>query len=213
MNNNYNLKHNVYGDIMFYYIIEVLTSLFIILTTFSIFNKKEITILEILILLFIFNISMFTIYLNLNIIYLLILSLIIIITYYLYKFLIDKDINKVLNDNNILINRGIINFNALITNKYTYDRLLYRLRKKGYNSPDKIDYCIKNGNDLIIFKKDSVTNYPISIIIDGKIIKDNLFSINRSIEWLDNKINNNNLLLKDINYAYYKNKDLYFITN
>ena len=213
MNNNYSLKHNVHGDIMFYYIIEVLTSLFILFSIYTIFNRKEITILEVLILLFIFNISMFTIYLNLNIIYLLILSLIIIITYYLYKFLIDKDINKVLNDNNILINRGIINFNALISNKYTYDKLLYRLRKKGYNNPLEVDYCIKTNNDLIIFKKDSVTNYPISIIIDGKIIKDNLFSINKSIEWLDNKINNNNLLLKDINYAYYKNKDLYFITN
>ncbi len=213
MNNNYNLKHNVYGDIMFYYIIEVLTSLFIIFITYTIFNKKEITILETIILLFVFNISLFTIYFNLNIIYLLILSLIIITTYYLYKLLINKDINKIINDNNILINRGIINFNALITNKYTYDRLLYRLKKKGYNNPNQIDYCIKNNNDLIIFKKDSVINYPISIIIDGKILKDNLFSINKSIEWLDNKINDNNLELKNINYAYYKNKDLYFITN
>ncbi len=213
MNNKKKIKHNVYGDIMFYYIVEVITSLFILLTIFTIFNKKEISILEIIILLFVFNISMFTIYFNLNIIYLLILSLIIIIIYYLYTILIRSDLNKVILDDNIFISRGIINFNALIKNKYSYERLLYRLRKQGINNPSQVDYCIKNGSDLIIFKKNSITNYPISIIIDGKIIKDNLFSINKTLEWLDKKINSNNLELKNINYAYFKNKDLYFITN
>ena len=76
-----------------------------------------------------------------------------------------------------------------------------------------MDYCIKSNNDLIIFKKNSIKNYPISLIIDGNILKDNLFSIKKNIDWLERKIDDNYLNLKDINYAYYKNNEVYFITN
>ena len=41
----------------------------------------------------------------------------------------------------------------------------------------------------------------------------NLFSINKSIDWLNKKIKDNNLSLININYAYYKNKNVYFITD
>lgn len=199
---------------MFYFFIKIIISLIIILFTFFLFNKKEITILEIIILLFIFNINILSLYLNINISYLIIISLIIILIYYLYIYLYNTNINKKINNQSkAFINRGIINFNELIKNNYSYESLIFNIRKKGYNNPSEIDYCIKNNNDLIIFKKDTVKNYPISIIIDGLILKDNLFSVNKTIEWLNKKINENNLCLKNINYAYYKNKEIYFITD
>ncbi len=198
---------------MFSFIIQILISLFIILSFYTVLNKKEIGILEIITLLFIFNISLFTLYRGLNLLYTIILSLIVILVYYLYIYLYKKDIVRKVNDDKVFINRGIINFKELIESGYTYEGLLYNLRKRGIKNPNLVDYCIKKGNDLIIFKKNSVSNYPISIIIDGKIIKDNLFSLNKSLEWLDKKIDAANLELKNINYAYFKNKEVYFVTN
>ena len=198
---------------MFSFIIQILISLFIILSFYTVLNKKEIGILEIITLLFIFNISLFTLYRGLNLLYTIILSLIVIMVYYLYIYLYKKDIERKVSDDKVFINRGIINFKELIESGYTYEGLLYNLRKRGIKNPNLVDYCIKKGNDLIIFKKNSVSNYPISIIIDGKIIKDNLFSLNKSLEWLDKKIEDANLELKNINYAYFKNKEVYFVTN
>ena len=199
---------------MFYFFIQIIVSLVILFFTYTIFNKKEFTILEIIILLLIFNISSFSLYKELNILYTVILSTIVILFYYLYVFLYDKNVKKKISlEDKILINRGIVNFQELIKENYSYETLLFNLKKRGIANPSLVDYCIKKDNDLIIFRKNSIKNYPISIIIDGKILKDNLMSINKSYDWLVKKIDDNKLELKDINYAYYKNKDIFFITN
>ena len=181
--------------------------------TYHIFKRNEITILETIIILFIFNICLIGLYNSINIIYIVILSLIVISCYYLYKFLYKLNIDKKYNPDKVLINRGIINFHELIKENYSLDTLIYNLKRKGIDNPSLVDYCIKKNNDLIIFKNNSIKNYPISLIIDGCVLKDNLFSINKSIEWLDKKLSDNNLELKNINYAYFKNKEVYFITN
>lgn len=193
---------------MFYFILKFLFYLILILSTLYIFKLKEITILEIIILIIILNIDLYSLYTNLNIIYTFLLYILVIISYYLYLFLE----NKTIKENNILINRGIINFNNLIKENMTYNNLLFSLKKKGINNPGMVDYCIKKGNNLIVIPKNTIGEYPISIIVDGKVIKDNLFSINKTREWLDKKIKDNNLSLININYAYYKNKNIYFIT-
>ena len=142
------------------------------------------------------------------------LSLIIFLTYCLYKYLYEFSLNnKIKNSDKVFINRGIINFQELIKENYSYDNLIYNLKKKGISNPNLVDYCIKKNNDLIIFRKNSIKNYPISLIIDGNILKDNLFSINKTIEWLNKKIIDSNLELKNINYAYFKNREIYFVTN
>ena len=193
---------------MFYFILKFLFYIILILSTLYIFKLKEITILEIIILIIVLNIDLYSLYTNLNIIYTFLLYILVIISYYLYLFLE----NKTIKENNILINRGIINFNNLIKENMTYNNLLFSLKKKGINNPGMVDYCIKKGNNLIVIPKNTIGEYPISIIVDGKVIKDNLFSINKTREWLDKKIKDNNLSLININYAYYKNKNIYFIT-
>lgn len=199
---------------MFLFFIKVFISLIIILFTFYIFSKKEIKILEIIILLFIFNIILFSLYNEIKVLYIVFLSLIVILTYYLYKYLYEVNVNKkIKNVDKVLINRGIINFRELILENYSYESLILNLKKKGINNPSLVDYCIKNGNDLIVFRKNSIKNYPISLIVDGNILKDNLISINKSLEWLDKKLIENDLELKTINYAYYKNKQVYFVVN
>ena len=198
---------------MFYFVIKIIFYLLIILSVYYLLNRKEINILEIIILLFVFNICIYSMNNNISLINTLIISLIIVISYYLYIFLYNKNVNKKITNENVLINRGIINFNNLIKEHISYNNLIYEIKKKGINNPNTIDYCIKRNGEYIIFKKNSIKNYPISLIIDGNLLKDNLFSINKSLEWINKKIDENNLELKDINYAYFKNKEVYFITN
>ncbi|MBR3660991.1 MAG: hypothetical protein IKN63_03700, partial [Bacilli bacterium] len=114
---------------MFSFIFKIIFYLLIIILSYYIFDKKTINILEIIILLFIFNICIYSLYNSLNIVDTLIMSLIILVSYYLFIFLYDKSINKKIIDENILINRGIINFNALIKEKISYNKLLYELKK------------------------------------------------------------------------------------
>jgi len=199
---------------MFYFIFKIIVYLIILLFTFYLFNKREMTILEIIILLFIFNICLFSLYNKLDLFITIIISLIIILIYYLYCYLYNQSLNKkIYSSDKVLINRGIINFKELIKENLSYDSLIYSLKKKGIANPNLVDYCIKKNNDLIIFRKNSIKNYPISIIVDGIVLNDNLYSINKTKEWLDRKLNDNNLEIIDINYAYYKKKELYFITN
>jgi len=199
---------------MFSFFMEFLIYLFIIIFVYHLLSKKEINILEIIILLFIFNICILSLYIRTSILFTILLCLIIVISYYLYVYLYNISINKKIENNSkIFINRGIINFHELIKENYSYDKLILNLKKQGIDNPSLVDYCIKNRNDLVVFKKNSIVNYPISLIVDGNILKDNLFSINKTVEWLNNKIFDNNLSLKDINYAYFKNKQVYFITN
>ena len=199
---------------MFYFFIDIFLVLIMILTIYFILNKKEIGILEILILLFSLNISVFGIYNNFSFMNIFLANILVLIIYYFYKYLEDKKIVKNLDKEcKVFINRGVINFRELIANNYTYNDLLYSLKKKGISNPNMVDYCIKQGNDIVVFGKNSLKNYPISLIIDGNIIKDNLLSINHTNEWLNKKLEENNLKLPDINYAYYKGKRVYFVTN
>ena len=198
---------------MISFFFKIIFCFFIIISVYSLFRKKEIKILEILILLFIFNLCLYSFIFNINILNVLLGSIFILISYYLYVFLENKQINKKIFKQNILINRGMINFHELIKVGYSYDELIYQLKKRGIDNPCNIDYCIKQGNELIIFQKNSVKNYPISLIIDGNLLKDNLFSLKKTNEWLEKKLEDNNLTIDQVNYAYYKENQIYFITN
>ena len=198
---------------MFSFFFKIFFSFIIILSVYTLFKKNKIEILECLILLFIFQLCLYSFILNINIVNVFFGSILIISIYYLYTFLENKELNKKIPKQNILINRGIINFHELIKIGYTYNELIYNLKKHGINNPNNIDYCIKHNNDLIIFEKNSIRNYPISLIIDGKILKDNLFSLKKTIGWLDKKLEDNNINIKDVNYAYYKENQVYFVTN
>ena len=198
---------------MISFFFKIFFSFFIILSTYSILKKKEIKILEIILLLFIFHLCLYSFILNISIINILFAVLLIICIYYLYLFLENKELNKKIPKQSILINRGIINFHELIKLGYTYNELIYDLKRKGIDNPNNIDYCIRQNNDLIIFEKNSIRNYPISLIIDGHILKDNLFSLKKTQEWLNKKLEDNNLDINDVNYAYYKENQIYFVTN
>ena len=114
----------------------------------------------------------------------------------------------------ILISKGKINFKNMIDQNYSLDDLLLQLRQSNIRSIDEVDYAILEINGrLSIFKKedkDSKT-YPLPIILDGKVNFDNLYSINKSKDWLLNTLVNKKVLVDEIFYAFVKNNNLYII--
>ena len=82
---------------------------------------------------------------------------------------------------------------------------------------DEIEYAILEHNgSLSIFRYNKFktkSNYPMPLIIDGKIQYNTLKDINKTSYWLIKEISKKNLKLKNIFYAFYKNKSIYIIKN
>ena len=95
----------------------------------------------------------------------------------------------------ILINKGKIDYKILKKEKITIDELLEQLRIQGYFNIKYVQYALleADGNLSVV----PTTNYnstpsveykhmPISLIQDGKIIKESLKSIQEDETWLNN---------------------------
>lgn len=189
---------------IYFYINLVMYSLLIVIL-YKYFNRVKITILDFLLLFFNINLYLILLFKDFNFIYGIISSILIILIKEL-SLLLFKDKN---NKEIFLIKEGIINFHELVNNNYSYDKLINYLKRKRIKL-DEIEYCILKDNKLTIIKNSDIKNYPISIIIDGKVIENNLKLINKDINWLKLELNNNDL--NNIDYAYFKKDKLYFIT-
>lgn len=114
----------------------------------------------------------------------------------------------------VIINKGRLNIKEMIKQRYSIDDLLLSLRSKEIKSIDEVSYAILETNGkLSIFKKKFFLNgdYPLPLIIDGKIDTDALLSIKKNKEWLNNKIIEYNYELKEILYAFYKKGKIYIV--
>ena len=102
----------------------------------------------------------------------------------------------------------------MIKQRYTLNDLLLQLRDKDIRSIDEVDYAVlENNGKLSVFKKDDKDKgtFPLPLILDGYIEEDNIKLLHKDKTWLLNTLKEKNMLLKDIFYAFYKNKKLFFI--
>ena len=186
---------------MFYFIINVLMYLVMLLIIIKYFKKMDL----ISFIIILFNMNIYVIFLekNLNFLYGLMISVLSIVFY--------KFINLFKNDNQdiILVHHGNINFHELINN-YSYSKLASYLKRHKINL-DEIEYCIKNNNHLTVIKNKDINSYPVSIILDGKLLSENLKLIHKSEDWLKEELLKEHLLINMVNYAYYKNNRVYFV--
>ena len=115
----------------------------------------------------------------------------------------------------IIIKNGILNYSELVKSRYSLDDLLMQLRQQSIKSIDEIEYAILEHNGkLSIFKYNyfkTKSNYPLPLIIDGKIQLNALKDINKSSSWLIKEISKKDLSIKDVFYAFFKNKHIYII--
>jgi len=116
----------------------------------------------------------------------------------------------------IIISRGKVNFKEMKKQRYNIDDLLSQLRSNSIKTIEEVDYAILETNGkLSIFKREDDPNreYPLPLIIDGKIEEDVLYQIHKSKDWLEKELMKKRIRQKDIFYGFYKNNNLYIIEN
>lgn len=114
----------------------------------------------------------------------------------------------------VIINKGILNIKEMIKQRYSLNDLLLQLRENNIRTINEVDYAVlENNGKLSVFKKDDKDKniFPLPLIIDGNIEKNNLKYINKDIKWMNKVLKEKNMNLKNIFYAFYKSNNVYFI--
>jgi uncharacterized membrane protein YcaP (DUF421 family) len=118
----------------------------------------------------------------------------------------------------ILIERGIIMEQELGKLRYNLNDLLEQLRLKNFSNLEDIDYAIletsgqlsvipKSENKPVTIKDMNIKaipqHLPVTVIIDGRTLSDNLHKIGLSNEWLAKELKKNKIASnKDVFFAY-----------
>ena len=114
-----------------------------------------------------------------------------------------------------IIKNGKINYQEMIRQKYNLDDLLTQLREKGYRNIEDVEYAIlENNGTLSIFeynqKRDN-SPMPMPIILDGKIQYDTINNMGKDEDFVKKILARERLELRDVFYAFYKNKSVFII--
>ena len=112
----------------------------------------------------------------------------------------------------LIVVNGKINYKEMVKQRYSIDDLLLSLRQKEIDNILDVSYAfLEHNGKLSVFKKNKKNNYPMPIIIDGEINYKALDNIGMSKNTLKNNLSHKDILLKDVFYAFYKNKKLFII--
>lgn len=194
---------------MIYFFIDVVMSIIAIILLYTYFNYRKITLFDFLLMLFNVNLYCLFLYLEYNFLYGVLVSFLTVVIRELYVYL-KSEVNRHESQEFVLISEGMINFHHLVKAGYSYDKLIKTLKKKKIYL-DEVAYCLIRDDELIVIKSQDL-KYPISIIIDGKVLENNLNLIQKDSLWLEKELLNSQLVLEDVDYAYYKKNKLYFVS-
>ena len=114
----------------------------------------------------------------------------------------------------VMINRGKINFKEMVKQRYNIDDLLTQLREQHIKSIEEVDYAIlETSGKLSVFKKkdNRFGDYPLHLILDGKIQEDTLKQIQKTEKWLQKTLTEEKVNIEDIFYAFYQEKNIFII--
>lgn len=115
----------------------------------------------------------------------------------------------------LIICNGKVNYNEMVKQRYSLDNLLLSLRQQSIKDISEIEYAfLENNGKLSVFKYNFLrtsTSYPMPIIIDGSLQKNALKFIHKNETWLNQKLDDKNLIIDDVFYCFYKSKKLFII--
>lgn len=115
----------------------------------------------------------------------------------------------------LIICNGKVNYKEMVKQRYSMDDLLLGLRQKEISSIEEIEYAFLEPNGkLSLFKYKPFhlsSPYPMPLIVDGQINQSTLKHIKKDESWLEQELAQKELEVKDIFYAFYKNKKVYLI--
>ena len=132
-----------------------------------------------------------------------------------YVSLKSKTIRNLLDGKtSVIIINGKINYREMIKQRYTLDDLLMNLRDKEIKCLDEVEYAFLEPNgklSIFKYKSNKSSDYPMPLIMDGKIEEDTLNKINKNKKWLLIRLGIKNIKVKDIFYAFLSNNSIYII--
>ena len=112
----------------------------------------------------------------------------------------------------IIINRGKINFEEMLKQRYNLDDLLTQLREKGIRSIEEVDYAVlETSGKLSIFEKSKDKSFPLPLILDGSVDYETLTQIKKDEKWLNKILKEKSLDLDNVFYDFYKDNNLFII--
>lgn len=208
--------HNDNGDNMYLNVILKTIILYLfILVMYRIMGKKEIgelNIIDLIVTILIAELAAISIEEDVSVIVSMIPIFVLSVLEILLSYISLKS-NKIRNfidgKPSVIIKDGKVNFTIMSKLRYSLDDLLSQLREKGVKNIEEIDYAIlENSGNLSIFKS---KDYPMPIILDGKIDYDVLNEIGKDKNWINNLINENNINLNNVFYAFYTKNKTYII--
>lgn len=202
-----------------YFIITVKTLVlyFSIVFAYRIMGKKEVgklSIIDLIVSVLIAELAAISIesYNNSILVSLIPITVLVVIQILLsYVSLKIPNLRKILDGNpKIIINKGKISFKEMKKLRYSLDDLITQLREQSIKSIEEVDYAIlENNGKLSIFKK--TCEYPLPIIIDGKIDENAIKDLRKSKKWVYNMLQKYNLKVEDVFYAFYRDKGTFII--
>ena len=115
----------------------------------------------------------------------------------------------------LIIVNGKINYKEMVKQRYSLDDLFVSLRQKEIRDIEMVEYAFLEPNgELSVFKYNFFkmhSPYPVALILDGVLQKNVLKHIKKTEDWVVDELAKKNLLIKDIFYAFYKNKKIFII--
>lgn len=210
-------NHNIIGDYMLYVTITIksivftiiISSLYHLFSRTSIHNFKNI---DLILILFILNLSIYGIFSEIDFSYFLLIIVVIVTLRMIYYWIKSrKDNQTILNEDKVIISRGKLNFKELVKNDLNLNYLLLELKKKKIKNLEEVELAFFTNHELIVFKRNNNVVYPIPIIVDGVIFEDTLKQINKNRKWLYDNLHDKNITLENIIYGFYKNDQIVLI--
>ena len=115
----------------------------------------------------------------------------------------------------VIIKGGKINYNEMLKQRYNLDDLLVQLRDKGYRSIEEVEYAIlESSGTLSVFPYETGKSpLPLPLILDGDIQEDTIKHLKKDKKWVYNFLDKKNIVLEDVFFAFYKDRNIFIIKN
>ena len=97
-----------------------------------------------------------------------------------------------------IIYKGRLLQNALVENRISINEILSEIRSQGIGDMEEVGYAILEQNGTLSVLKKSDGQIAHSIVIDGEIIKDTLLPLGYNEKWLERKLEDAKLSLKEV---------------
>lgn len=109
-----------------------------------------------------------------------------------------------------IINNGKVDFKQMQKLRYSLDDLISQLREQKVKNIEDVKYAIlENNGKLSVFTDDDI--YPMPIIIDGKIDFDTLKNMHKDESFVYKILEQNNIELENVFYAFCKKNKTFII--